>query len=134
MAGFVIANAAPPDAASEAACVCISVVTARLAAGLRSEPCEPEVKCTQVPMPAPTALNPGAAVLTKGAAAMRRCVAVFGMHRVVQHLRHGAPGAGHGRGDVVERIAGIDDRLRVAEELLVERRARAAGLSPRGPR
>jgi hypothetical protein len=42
MAGFVIANAAPPDAASEAACVCISVVTARLAAGFptgsRSEP------------------------------------------------------------------------------------------------
>ena len=27
MAGFVIANAAPPEATNEAACVCISVVT-----------------------------------------------------------------------------------------------------------
>ncbi len=78
MAGFVIANAAPPEAASEAACVCISVVTATLAAGESSEPCEPEVKCTQVPVPAATALSPGVAVFTKGAALMSRCVAEFG--------------------------------------------------------
>ena len=78
MAGFVMANAAPPEAASEAACVCISVVTATLAAGESSEPCEPEVKCTQVPVPAATALSPGVAVLTNGAALTSRCVAEFG--------------------------------------------------------
>ena len=67
---------------------------------------------------------PGAAVLTKGAALMRRCVAVFGIDGVVQHLRHEHRTRRDGGRDVIDRIAGIDDRLCVAEELLIQREAR----------
>ena len=48
MAGFAMTNAAPPEATNVTACVCISVVAARLgfgaAVGLSNEPCEPALK------------------------------------------------------------------------------------------
>ena len=57
--------------------MCISVVTSGTV-GLRSEPCSPDVNCTQVPLPAATGLGPAWPVFTNDVALTSRCVDVFG--------------------------------------------------------